>query len=244
MASAEHQVVAPFDLAATQRVARAVGGVGGIDKAIHQVFVTPMGDAQAGGLEDVWHGGTHIFDEENLVIEAFRIPDRNLQAQGLAQQGLAGAELLRGARPTTGVRIVQQHLRQAGRAGDFIDPGIGGLDQYGIARAPGAEIQGVAAAGVVHIDVAAVQKQSLTLFCVAEGGVAAFFLAVIGFGFDNARGQPQIADFMADDFAQQFAGQKLGITVEKAVRQGFWQFCRGQNGHGWRRVMAEKVTQW
>ena len=80
----------------------------------------------------------------------------------------------------------------------------------------GAEVQRIAATGVVHIDVAAIQKQSLTLFCVAEGGVTAFFFAVIGFCFDNPGAEPQVADPMADDFAQQFARDKLGVAVEKA----------------------------
>ena len=37
--------------------------------------------------------------------------------QGFAQQGLTGAEFLQGAWAAIGIRVVQQHLRQARRAG-------------------------------------------------------------------------------------------------------------------------------
>ncbi|MCY1455882.1 hypothetical protein D9M71_730540 [compost metagenome] len=136
------------------------------------------------------------------MVEAFGVPHRHFQTQRLAEQGLPGAELLRRARVTLGIGIVQQHLCQAGRPAQFIHPRIGRLDQHGVTGPLGAEIKGVSAPGVIHIDVAAIQKQSLTLFCVAEGRVAAFFRAVIGFGLDDPGAEPQVAHSMANDFAQ------------------------------------------
>ncbi|MNE12048.1 hypothetical protein D3C80_1048280 [compost metagenome] len=85
----------------------------------------------------------------------------------------------------------------------------------------GAEVQRVAAAGVVHVDVPAIEEQCLALFGVAERGVAALVGEVVGLGLDDARGQPQVAVAMADDLAQQGLGQGLGVAVEKAVGQGW-----------------------
>lgn len=64
--------------------------------------------------------------------------------------------------------------------------------------------------------------------------MAAFFGAVIRFGFDNPGAQPQAVDPMADDFAQQFARDKLGVAVEKGVREHRWHRQRGHK-------MAEKL---
>lgn len=85
----------------------------------------------------------------------------------------------------------------------------------------GAEVQRVAAAGVVHVDVTTIQEQRFALFGVAERGVAAFVGEVVSLGLDDARGKPQVAVAMADNLAEQGFGQGLGIAVEKAVGQGW-----------------------
>ena len=108
-------VIAAFDLASSQRVPCAIGREASIHKAIHQVFIAPAGNAQAGGLDNLRGHQTHILDVEPLRVEAFGVPHRYLQTQGLAQQGLPGAEPLGRARPAAGVGIVQEHLRQACR---------------------------------------------------------------------------------------------------------------------------------
>ena len=179
-----------------------MGGIGPIHEAVHQVFVTPLRNAQARGLDDMGRGQTDVFHQQHFMIKALCIPDGHLQSQGLAKQCLPRAQLLRGARAALGVGVVQEHLRQARRSADLIDPRVGGFDQHCVARALSAEVEGIAATGVIHINVAAIQKQSLTLFCVTEGGVTAFFFAVIGFCFDNPGAEPQVADPMADDFAE------------------------------------------
>ena len=68
----------------------------------------------------------------------------------------------------------------------------------------------------------AIEKQRLALFGVAQRGMAAFVDAVIRFGFDNARTEPQAVDPVADDLAQEFAGNTLSISVEKGIRQHVW----------------------
>ena len=60
------------------------------------------------------------------------------------------------------------HLGEGVVVGAGVEPGVGRLDQHRVARALGAEVQRIAATGVVHIDMTAIQKQSLTLFCVAQ----------------------------------------------------------------------------
>ena len=92
----------------------------------------------------------------------------------------------------------------------------------------GAEVQRIAATGVVHINVPAIQKQRLAFFGVAQRRVAALVYDVIGFGFDNPGTEPQAVDPMADDFAQQFASKKLGVAVEKGIWQHHWHFQDGQ----------------
>lgn len=123
------KVIAAFDLAPAQRVPRAIGRVASVDEAVHQVLITAAGNAQARGLDNLHRGLADILDIQPRRVEALGIPHRHLQAQCLAQQGLAGAELLRGARTAVGMRIVQQHLCQAGRARGFIEPRIGRFDQ-------------------------------------------------------------------------------------------------------------------
>lgn len=93
------------------------------------------------------------------------------------------------------------------------------LDEHRIAGALGAEVQGVAAAGVVHIDVSAIEKQRLALLGVAQRRMATLVGEVIGLGLDDAGGKPQVALAVANDLAQQGFGQGLGVAVEKAVWQ-------------------------
>ncbi|GGJ44570.1 hypothetical protein GCM10009085_42870 [Pseudomonas avellanae] len=50
--------------------------------------------------------------------------------------------------------------------------------------------------------------------------MAAFFGAVIRFGFDDAGGQPPFTHFVADDLAQQVAGEHLGITLKEMILKG------------------------
>jgi len=95
------------------------------------------------------------------------------------------------------------------------------LDQHRVTRPVSAEVQRVAAAGVVHVDMPAIKEQRLALFGVTERGVAAFVGEVVGLGLDDARSQPQVAVAMADNLAEQALGHGLGITVEKAVGQGW-----------------------
>ena len=64
------------------------------------------------------------------------------------------------------------------------------------------------------------QEQRAAFFRVAEGGVAAFFCQVIGFGFDDAGCQPQAVDPVADDFAEQFTGHALGVPLKETIVQG------------------------
>ena len=109
------------------------------------------------------------------------------------------------------------------------------LDQHGIAGPVGTEIQRITAAGVIHVDVAAIKKQRLAFVGIAQRGVAALVGKVIGFSLDNPCAEPQAVDPMANDFTQQFAGNKLGVTVEKGIRQhcghvqdGQWIAEKGQ----------------
>lgn len=96
----------------------------------------------------------------------------------------------------------------------------------------GAEVQRVAAAGVVHVDMPPIQEQRLAFFGVAERSVATFVGKVVGLGLDDPRGQPQVAVAVTDDLAQQGLGQGLGVAVEKAVGQGWHagQFVAGEAG--------------
>ncbi len=110
------------------------------------------------------------------------------------------------------------------------------LDQHRIARPAGAEVQRVAAARVIHIDVPAVEEQCLALLGVAERGMAAFLLQVVGLGLDDSRRQPEIALAMADHLAQQLAGDQQRIAVEEGVGErpgvGPGQTKDGIAGHG------------
>ncbi len=195
-----------------------------------------MGDAQSRGLNNLRGRRAGVFDQDQFMIETLGVPHRHLQPQRLAQQSLPGTEFLRRSRTPLSVRIVQQHLRQTRRPADFIDPRIGRFDQHRIARPLRTEVQRITATGVIHIDVSAIQKQSLTLFRVAERGMAAFFRAVIGFGFDDPRAQPQTANAMANDFAEQILGEDLCVTVEKSVgkprRLALGAGANSQVGHG------------
>ena len=80
----------------------------------------------------------------------------------------------------------------------------------------------------------AIEKQRLALVGIAQRGVAAFVGEVLGFGFDNPGAEPQPVDPMANDFAQQLASNKLGISIEKGIRQHHGHVQDGQ----W---IAEKV---
>ncbi|MOA08223.1 hypothetical protein D3C78_1279710 [compost metagenome] len=66
--------------------------------------------------------------------------------------------------------------------------------------------------------------------------MTALFREIVGFGLDDPRRQPEIAEPVADDLAQQFAGDLLGVAVEEAVRQGIGfrpgQAWMGIAGHG------------
>src|SRR5690606_40031401 len=57
---------------------------------------------------------------------------------------------------------------------NVVDPRESGFDQYRIAWALRAEVQRVAAPGVIHIDVAAVEKQRFALLGVTQRSVTAF----------------------------------------------------------------------
>lgn len=82
-----------------------------------------------------------------------------------------------------------------------------------------AEVQRITAARVVHIDVPAISEQRLALLGVAERGMAALVDQVIGLGLDDPCAQPQRADAMADDLAEQLAGQQLCVAIEKGIGQ-------------------------
>ena len=70
---------------------------------------------------------------------------------------------------------------------------------------------------------AAVEEQGAALLGVAERGMAALFRQVIGLGLDDSRGQPVPLVAVADDLAQQRAGEHLGVAVEEAVGQWAWR---------------------
>ena len=72
--------------------------------------------------------------------------------------------------------------------------------------------------------------------------MAAFFGQIIGFGFNNSRRQPQLADPMADDFAQQIFRERLRVAVEKAIRQGVGGELWGRTGHDDGRLRRPNVT--
>ena len=123
------KIIPAFDLPPTQRVPRAIRRIASIDETVHQVLIAPSGNAQARGLDNLRGHLAHVFDIQQFLIEALGIPHRHFQAQCLAQQRLACTQLLRGAWAAIGVGVVQQHLRQARRPGNFVDPGIGRFDQ-------------------------------------------------------------------------------------------------------------------
>lgn len=118
-----------FDLPAAQGVARAEGREGGVDEAVHQVFVAAMGNPQARGLDDLRGAFADIVDEQALRVETAGVPVRHLQAQGAAEQGLAGAQLARRAFAAVRRRVELAHAGQGGVAGDAVQPGVAGLDQ-------------------------------------------------------------------------------------------------------------------
>lgn len=93
------------------------------------------------------------------------------------------------------------------------------LDQHRIARPVSAEVQRIAAACVVHVDMSAISEQCLALLGVAERCVAALVDQVIGLGLDDPCTQPQRTDAMADDLAEQLAGQQLCIAIEEGIGQ-------------------------
>ncbi len=113
-----------------------------------------------------------------------------------------------------------------------IQPGIGRLDEHGIARAAGAEIQRIPATGVIHVDGAAIHEQRTAFMGIPQRGVAALVLEVVGLGFDDAGRQPQAAVTPPDHLAQQVARQGRGITIEKGV---------GQRRQGRRGVLTRSV---
>ncbi|MCY1537962.1 hypothetical protein D9M68_734820 [compost metagenome] len=49
--------------------------------------------------------------------------------------------------------------------------------------------------------------------------MAALVHQVVGLGLDDARGQPEVIDPVADDLAQQLAGHLLGVAVEEGIGQ-------------------------
>ena len=49
--------------------------------------------------------------------------------------------------------------------------------------------------------------------------MTAFFTALVGFGFDDARRQPNALMVMADYFTQQMGSQVQTVALKKAARQ-------------------------
>ena len=72
--SLHNQIIAPLDLSAAQRIARAIRSVVSIDKAVHQMLVAPMGDAQTGGLDNPRRLFSDVIDPQAFGIETFCIP--------------------------------------------------------------------------------------------------------------------------------------------------------------------------
>ncbi|MCY1352936.1 hypothetical protein D9M69_392610 [compost metagenome] len=66
----------------------------------------------------------------------------------------------------------------------------------------------------------AIEEQRAALLGVAERGVAALVLQVVGLGLDDPCRQPQVSDPVADDLAEQRLGDGLRIAVEEGVGQG------------------------
>ena len=95
-------------------------------------------------------------------------------------------------------RVGMPHIRPI--QGKLWEMRMAGRD--GIARAVGAEVQRVAAASVVHINVPAIHKQRPAFVGITKRGVAAFLAQVIGFGFDNACTQPVLALAMTNHLAE------------------------------------------
>ncbi len=81
------------------------------------------------------------------------------------------------------------------------------------------DVEGITAAGVVHINCARWHEQRPPLFGKAQGGMAGLFPAEIGLGFHNCCRQPHAIEEMAEHLAQQFLCYAAGIDVEK----GGWQ---------------------
>ena len=179
------------------------------------MLIAARRDAQASGLQYAGQGAAHILDEQPLRVEGACVPVGYAQAEGLAQQGLACAQALAGTLQSQAVGVIGLHARQAVRAGYGVQPRRRRLDQHRVARAFGAEVQRIAAAGVIHVDVSAIEKQRAAFLGIAKRGVAAFLFQVVGLGLDNACRQPEIALTVADHLAEQVAGQRTGITVEK-----------------------------
>ncbi|MNL65079.1 hypothetical protein D3C87_1893640 [compost metagenome] len=59
--------------------------------------------------------------------------------------------------------------------------------------------------------------------------MAAFFGAVIGFGFDDPGAEPQFANSMTNDFSEQVPGENLRVAVEKCVRKARRQARSGRS---------------
>src|SRR5690606_1277309 len=95
--------------------------------------------------------------------------------------------------------------------------GIAGLDANGIAVALHAEVQRVAAAGIIEVQVAGGHEHGTSRRAVAERGVAGLLVYVVGLGLDDASRQPQPVDAMANHGSQQFLGDQLRVPVEKSV---------------------------
>ena len=180
------------------------------------MLVAARRNAQPGAAHQ--GGGTlaHVLHVQRLGVEAARIPVRHFQAQGAAQQRLAGAQLVRRTRARR-VGIERLHARQRLWPRTRVDPGMTGLDQHRVARPGGAEVQRVAAARVVHVDDAAVHEQRAPLVGIAQRGVAALLGLVVGLGLDDAGRQPQAVDAMPDHLAQEVARQLAGVAVETSA---------------------------
>jgi len=99
LAYVDHHVITVFGLLAPQRVAGAVTGIPSINKAIGQVFITALRDAEAGGLDNGAGLDADILDKQVLWIQLPGIPFGDFEAEAFAQEGLSGAEFFQRARP-------------------------------------------------------------------------------------------------------------------------------------------------
>ena len=127
--SLHNQIIAPLDLATAQWITGTVFSVVSIDKAIHQMLVAPVGDAQTGGLDNPRRLFSDVIDPQAFGIETFCIPFTDFQAQRLAQQGLPRAQFVLRAGVALGIGVVELHLREAVWARQLVLPGVGRLDQ-------------------------------------------------------------------------------------------------------------------